>query len=145
VMKEYAGGFVAVLRDEVRWRSASESSAFPLRLTSRRRVKTSSNSQRRLGARHACKLIKWSMASTPDNGCDGKRLASASIGNLVGMHWGHIKQPLGKHDEIICNTLGTPKLKEMLSFLAPKKTGPLECMLPHHFGPGLMSRHEMCG
>jgi len=41
--------------------------------------------------------------------------------------------------------VGTPKLKEMLSFLAPKKTWPLECMLPHHFAPRLMSRLEMCG
>jgi hypothetical protein len=37
VMKEYAGAFVAVLRDEVRWRSALESAAFPLRVTSQRR------------------------------------------------------------------------------------------------------------
>ncbi len=37
VMKEYTGAFVAVLRDEVRWRSASESATVPLRLTSRRR------------------------------------------------------------------------------------------------------------
>jgi hypothetical protein len=61
------------------------------------------------------------------------------------MHWEHIKQQLGKHDETVYNILGTPKLKEMLYFVAPKKTGPLECMLPHHFGPRLMSRHEMCG
>jgi hypothetical protein len=45
VMKEYAGAFVAVLRDEVRWRSALEISVESNQSTPWR---TSSNTHRRL-------------------------------------------------------------------------------------------------